>query len=199
MCTEFFYSVNVEHFFKVSIVPKFNFLNFVRGAETIKEVDKCNFSFDCSQVSNRSQIHNFLRIRFSKHCNASLATSINVRMITKNVQCLSSNTACSNMEYTRKLFSSNLVHIRNHQKKTLRSCESCCQCTRCQRTVYSTSSTSFRFHFDYFYFFTENIFLAICRPVVNPVSHWRRRSDRINTSYFSKSICNVSCSLVSIH
>ena len=86
MSTEFLYSIHIEHIFKISIIPSFDFLDFVRSTETVEEVDESNFTFQSSKVSYRSKIHYFLRIAFCKHSNTSLATGINIGMITKNVQ-----------------------------------------------------------------------------------------------------------------
>ena len=199
MVTECFYCIHVYHFFKICIIPCFDFLNFVWSTETVEEVDECNFAFESCKVCNRSKVHNFLWVWFSEHCSTCLTAGINVWMITEDVQRLCSNTACSNMEYTRKLFSSNLVHVRNHQEKTLWSCKCSSKCTRCKWTVNCTCGTGFWFHFDNLYLVTEDVFLTTCRPVINPVSHWWWRSDWINTGNFCKGISNVCGSLVTIH
>ena len=86
MSTEFLYGIHVEHVFKISIIPSFDFLDFMRSAETVEEVDESNFTFQSGKVSNRSKIHYFLRIAFCKHGNTSLAAGINIGMITENVQ-----------------------------------------------------------------------------------------------------------------
>ena len=116
-------SVHVAHFLEVFIVPDSDFLNLMRGSETVKEVDKGNSAFDSRQVSDRSEVHNFLGVGFRQHSETGLTTSVNVRMVTENVERMRSNTAGRNVEYARQKFTSDFVHIRDHQQKTLRSGE----------------------------------------------------------------------------
>ena len=60
---------------KIGIIfQHFNLLDFVRCTETIEEVHERNARFDGSQVSNTSQIHNFLYRAFSQHSKASLTS-----------------------------------------------------------------------------------------------------------------------------
>ena len=84
MFTECIDSIHICHILQIFIIPCFDFLDLVRCTESIEEVDERNFSFNCCQMSNRSQIHNFLYGRFTQHCNTSLTTGVNIGMITKD-------------------------------------------------------------------------------------------------------------------
>ena len=94
-CTlaECLYSVHVNHFLEVVEIPDFDFLQLVRGAETIKEVEEGNTALDSCEVSNSTEVHNFLSICFCKHSKAGLAASVYVRMVAEDVERVACNTA----------------------------------------------------------------------------------------------------------
>ena len=122
--TECLQSIHVHHVFKVCIVPSLNLLDFVGCAESVKKVQERNAAFQCCQVGNRSQVHDFLCIGFCQHSKTSLTTGVYVGMITENTQSLRGNGSGRDVEYTRQLLTGNLIHVRNHQQETLR-CSKC--------------------------------------------------------------------------
>ncbi len=62
----------------------FDFLYFVRGAETIEKIHKRHPAFDGSQVGNSRQIHYFLNRAFGQHGKTGLTASHYVLVISKN-------------------------------------------------------------------------------------------------------------------
>ena len=65
------------------------------------------------------EVCNFLNGVGAEHCETCLTASINVCVVTENVQCVSSESSCGNMEYAREKLACDLVHVRNHQEETL--------------------------------------------------------------------------------
>ena len=84
MFTECIDCIHICHIFQIFVIPCFNLLDLVRCTETIEEVDERDTSFDCCQMSNRSQVHNFLYTGFAEHCTSSLTTGIDIGMITED-------------------------------------------------------------------------------------------------------------------
>ena len=117
--TERLNSVHIYHILEVFVIPYIDFLYLVRGTETVEEVDERNSALNSCKVSYRSQVHNLLRICLGEHCKAGLAASINVRVVTEDVKCMRSNAASRYVEYARKKLTGNLIHIRDHKKKSL--------------------------------------------------------------------------------
>ncbi len=72
-CAEFGQCLTVQQGFEVFLLHFFHFLDFVRGAEAVKEVDKRYTAFDCGQVCHAGQVHNLLYRTFGKHCKSGLA------------------------------------------------------------------------------------------------------------------------------
>ena len=169
--TERFNGVHVAHFLKIFIVPDLNLLNFMRSAETVKEVDERNSALDCRKVSNCAEIHNLLRVGFGKHCKTCLTAGVNVRMIAEDVKSVGSNATGRNVENRGKKFTGNLIHIRDHEKKTLRSGIGCGESACCERAVNGTCRAGFGLHFGNLNGGSEDVFHALCRPLVNIVCH----------------------------
>ena len=159
----------IDHILKfritILLIPSFNLLNLMRSTKTIEEVDEWNMALQSRCMSNWSQIHYFLYGRFTEHCYTSLAASIYIRMITKNVQCMSCYTTCRYIEYTWKSLTSNLIQIR---------CGiSCSKCTSCKRSVNGTCGTCLGLHLGDLYSLSEHILTSGCCPFVCCLRHYR--------------------------
>ena len=189
----------VEEFCQFVIFHNFDFLDFVGSTETVEEVQEGNSTFDCGKMSNSGKVHNFLNTAFSKKCEASLASSHNVLVVTKDGQGASCQSTCRNVENCGQQFASHFIHVRNHQKQALGCGVSSSQRTGLQGTVNSTCSTCFGLHFQKFYGLTEDVFLTLGRPFVYNFRHGRRRSNGINCSNISKCVRDIRSSSVAVH
>ena len=139
---EFFNRLPVENLAQIIIVHNFDFLNLMRGTETVEEVNERHTAFNSHEMGYSSQVHNFLYAGLTEHSTAGLTGSHNVLMVTEDIQGVCGQRAGGYMEYARQQFAGYLVEIRNHQQETLR-CSICGgQRTSLQGTVYGTSSTS---------------------------------------------------------
>ena len=196
---ECFNSIHVAHFLQILVIPNLNLLDLVGGTEAVEEVDERNTGLDGSQMCYCRKVHNLLRVGLSQHSETGLAASHNVGMVTEDVQCMRCNGTSGNVEYTRKQLACDLVHIRDHQQKTLRSGVGGGQRTCCQRTVYGTRRTCLGLHFDYLNGSTENVLLTCGSPLVNAVCHGAGRGDRIDTRNFGKRVRYVRGRSVAVH
>ena len=122
-------------------------------------------------MSDGAEVHNFLRIGFREHCKTGLTACVNVGMVAENVEGVGRYAACGNMEYAGKKFARDLIHIRDHQEKSLRRSVCSGESARRKRTVNGTRSTCLRLHFGYVYLCSEDVFETLSRPLVNVVRH----------------------------
>ncbi len=76
----------VDQVVEVFIIPDLDLLNLVGSTESIKEVDERKFALDCCAVCNGGQVHNFLYAGLAEHSTSGLTGSVNVGMITEDVQ-----------------------------------------------------------------------------------------------------------------
>ena len=192
-------SIHIAHISQIVVVPDLDLLDLVRGAETVEEVQERNAALDGSKVSNRREVHNFLRVGLSQHSKTGLTTCHDVGMVAEDVQCVGSNTACRYVEYTRQQLACDFVHVRNHQEQALRSGVGGGQCAGSQRTVHRTGCTSLGLHLDNLNGGAEDVLAAGSCPLVNIVGHRAGRRDRVDTRYFGKRIGYVSRSGVTVH
>ena len=197
--TECLYSIHIAHFLQILVIPCLDLLDLMRCTETVEEVDERNSALDSSEMSNSSKIHNFLWVCLSEHCKTGLTTSVNVRVVTENVKCVRSNAACRNMEHARKQLACDLVHIRDHKEKALRSSICCSKSTGIQRTVNSTCCTGFGLHLFNLNGSAENVLYALRRPLIDIVCHRAGRCDRINTGNFREGIRNICSGIITVH
>ena len=157
---------------EIIIIPDLDLLDLVGCTESVEEVDERQFALNCCAVSDGSQIHDFLYAGFAKHCTAGLSCSVYVRVITEDVQCMSTYAACSDVDDSRKAFTSDLVKVRDHQKKTLGSGEGGCHSTGSDRAVYSTCSTCFGLHLGNLYRLTKDVLASCGGPLIDMLRHY---------------------------
>ena len=134
--------VPVNQWEDVLIVETLNLVILVRSAETVEEVHEGNLSLQTGEVGNSGHIHDFLYRTFAKHGETSLTASHYVLMVTEDTERVAGQRTGRNVEYAGEQLTGNLVHVRNHQKKTLRSREGSGQGTSLERTMNCTGSTT---------------------------------------------------------
>ncbi len=205
-CTELCDRVHIDHFGKILIIPCFDFLDLVRGTEAVEEVDERYTTLNGGKVSNRAEVHDFLRVGFRKHCETGLTAGIHVGMVAENVKRVRSNATRRNMDNAGKQFACDLVHIRDHEQKALRSRVCSGKSTCGKASVNGACCTCFRLHFGHLDSFTENVscrfaedVFIIGGPCVGHFSHRAGRSDRVDSGNFRKRVADVRGGGVTVH
>ena len=197
--TEFVDCVIVQHISQIFVVPHSNFLIFVAGAETIKEVQEGNPALDGGQVSHSAQVHDFLCIGGSQHSKTGLTAGINVLVVAEDAQRMAGQCTGRNIDDGGEQLAGNLIHIGDHQKQALGSGVGSGQRTGSQRTVNRTGGAALRFHFCYLDRFAEQVFLALGRPFIGHVCHGGRGGDGVDCRYIGKCIADIRRSGITIH
>ena len=197
--TELLNSLHVAHFLEVSVVPASDLLNLVGGTEAVKEVQERNLAFDRGQMRDGGEVHDFLRVGFAQHGKAGLTASHDVGMIAENVQRMGGDGTGRNVEDAGKLLRSDLVHVRDHQQKTLRRRVSGRQSACAEGAVDSTGCTGLRLHLSNLDTGAENVLQASCRPLIDEVRHRGRRGDGVNAGDLGKRIGYVCRGIVAVH
>jgi hypothetical protein len=93
----------------------------VRGTEAVEEVEERNSALDGREVCNGTEVHNFLNVRRAKHSKTCLTASIDIGVVTEDVKSVRSYASCGNVDNAREKLACDLIHIGDHQEKTLRS------------------------------------------------------------------------------
>ena len=96
--TECLNSVHVAHVSQIFVIPYFDLLQFMGGAEAVEEVNEGNAALNSCQVSNGSQVHNFLYVGFSQHSKAGLTAGVYIGVVAEDVKSVRSHAASRYME-----------------------------------------------------------------------------------------------------
>ena len=187
--------IAVEELIHIFIVDELDLLNLMGGTETVKEVEERNGAFDCGKMRNKRKVHDFLHGRGSQHGKTGLAAAHDVAVIAKDRQGMRRERTGADMEHAGQELAGDLIHIRDHQQQALRRREGRRKRAGFQRAVDCARSTAFRLHLRDTDFLSEQIFAAVCRPIVSDLRHRRGGIDR---RYIGKCICNMRCSGVAI-
>ena len=193
------YCIPVKHFTQRLIIPNFDLLDLMRGAETIEEMQEGHAALNGGQMSHSAEIHHLLRAVRAEHRIAGLAAGINIGMITKNVQRMCGNAAGGNIDDARQQLASDLIHIRDHQKKALGCGVGRGERAGCKGAVNSACRAALRLHFSELYLLTEQVFLAGCGHLIGLLRHHGRRRDRVNSGNFGERIGYVCRGAITVH
>ena len=116
---ELVYGVPIEHIGEIRIIPAGNLLNFVRGTETVKEMQERNPSLYCRKMGYGAEVHYLLRGVGAQHCIAGLSTCIYIGMIAEDRQRMGRKRTGRNMNNAREQLAGHFVHVRDHKKQSL--------------------------------------------------------------------------------
>ena len=190
--SEIFDIFHIDEFLHILIVDSLDFGYFVARSETVEEVKERNFGFERGKMRNQSKVHNFLNGVGSKHRESRLAASHNVGMVAENVKRMSGKGSRADVENAGEKFARDLIHVRDHKKKTLRCGVSNSQRACGKRTVNRACRARFRLHFGEFEFLTEHVRSAGGGPFVRNLRHGRRGRDGVNRRNFRERVRNVA-------
>ncbi len=199
MIAELLDGVPVDHVGEVGIIPLFDLLDLVAGAEAVKEVDERHLALDGGQMRHGGQVHDLLRVGLGQHGKAGLTAGVDVGMVAEDVQRVGGHGTGRDMEYAGQVFGCDLVHVGDHQQKALRSREGGGERTGGQAAVHCASRAGLRLHLHHLDLGAEDVLLAYGGPLVHTVRHGAGRRDGVDGSHFCKRIGYMRSSGVAIH
>ena len=183
----------------VLVVDHLDLLDFVGGTESVEEVEHGDAGLDGGEVSHQGEVHAFLHGTGAQHGEAGLTAGHDVLMVAEDGQGVACDCTGGNMEDTGKKFAGDLVHVRDHQKKTLGCSVGGSQGASGEHTVNGTGSTSFRLHFTHCNSLAHQVLGPVGCHLVNDLAHDGRGSDGIDCSSIGEGICNPGGCIVAIH
>ena len=188
----------VDELCHVFLLHDFNLVVFMRGTETVEEVYEGHAGLQCCQVGNGCQVHYFLYRSGAEHGKTRLTAGHHILVIAEDTKRMTGERTGRYVEYARKQFACNLIHIRNHEQQALRCGERGGQRTSLQRAVKCTGSAAFRLHFLNSYVLPPEVLATTGSPFIDVLRHGRRGRDGVDGGNFGEHIAHVSCCLVAV-
>ena len=178
----------------------------MRGTEAVEEVDERNAALNGGEVSDSAEVHYFLGVGLCEHCISGLTACIYVGVVAEDVERVGSYAACRNVNYVRKELTGDLVHVRDHEKESLR-CGVGLGGRGCsERTVNGACGTCLGLHLHDLYAVAEDVSRALTedvligrRPCVGDFGHRRGRRDRVDRGNLRERIADVRGGCISVH
>ena len=119
----------IDHRAHIFEAELFDLHDFVGSAEAIEEVQERHTGLQGGALRDQSSVMRFLNRVGGDQCETGLAGCHNVGLVTENGQSVRRQGAGSHMEDGGDQFTGDLVHVRDHQQKTLGSGEGGGHCT----------------------------------------------------------------------
>ena len=184
---------------QILIIEGLDALHLVRGTEAVKAVHECVTRLDGGQMSNRREVHRFLRRRGHQHTVAGGAAGHEVGVVAEDRVMIARDDAGRDVHDARQELAAHRVHCRDHQHQALRRGEGGGQRTCLKRAVAGTCRAGLGLHLNNVNSRAEQVLFALCRPFVHLFRHRRGRGDRVNCCYFGERIGAVRRRCVTVH
>ena len=162
----------------------------MRGAEAVEEMQERQARFKRGDMRNERQVACFLHGVGAEHRPTRGAACHDVGVVAEDGESVRRKRASRNMHDRGRQFAGDLVHVGDHQEKSLGSCECGGECSRLKGTVERTGSATFTLEFFDDGDCAPDVFLAFGFPLIAPLRHRGRWRDRIDRDNLGESICD---------
>ena len=193
------HGVPIDHIGQVVVVPHFNFLYLMGGAEAVEEMQERHPALQGGQVRYRAQIHNLLYTGRAEHGIAGLPAGIHVGMVAENRQRMRRECAGGHVDDVGQQLAGDLVHIGDHQQQALGRRIGRGQRTGLERPVHRARGAALRLHFRHLDRTAEQVFLPGGRPYVGHLCHNGRRGNGVDGGDVGERIGYMRGGVVAIH
>ena len=193
------HGVHVAHFLQVFVVPLFDLLDLVGGAEAVEEVDKGNAALNGGQVGHRGQVHDLLGVGLGQHGETGLPGGVHVAVVTEDVQRLGGDGTGRHIEHAGQALRRDLVHVGDHQQQALGSGEGGGDGAGAKRTVNSAGGAGLGLHLNNLDLVAEDVLQARRAPLVNGVGHGAGGGDGVDGSNVGERIGYMRGRGIAIH
>ncbi len=166
--------------------------------EAVEEMQDRNAPSQCRGRRNDSHVVCFLHRIGRQQREAGAARRHHVGVVTEDRKRVRRDRAGGNVEDRRRQLAGDLVHVGNHQQKTLRCRKRRRQRPRLQGAMDGAGGTALGLQFDDPGNAAPDVDLTLCRPLVGQFAHAGRWGDRVNRDHFGSPKGNRSNSFVAV-
>ncbi|VWM24354.1 Uncharacterised protein [Collinsella intestinalis] len=191
--------VHVAHVLEVLVIPHGDLLDLVRGAEAVEEVDERRLAGERGEVGDGREVHDLLDVALGEHGKTGLAAGHDVGVIAEDVERVGGDGAGRDVEDARQALARDLVHVRDHEQKTLRCRVGGGEGASAQGAMHGAGGAGLGLHLDHVHGRAEDVLLALSGPLVDMVGHGAGRRDGIDSRHLGVRVRNVRGGLVAVH
>ncbi len=183
---------------QIVIGKRHDAVNFVRGAETVKEMQHRHAAAQRDGQGHGGLILGFLHIAGGQHGETGGATGHHIRMIAENRQGMGGHRAGGHVHDEAGQLAGDLVHIGNHQQQALGRSEGGAYGSRLQRAVHGADGSGLALHLQDARHAAEDILLPPRRHIVGRFAHRTRGRNRIKHRHFAGAKSHVGDGFVAV-
>jgi hypothetical protein len=143
------HQVLADHFPNLFVGKNRDFVELVRSAETVEEVNKGNSGFQCGGLCNQRHILRLLNRGGGEHRETGRARRHDVGVIPEDGQGLAGDGPRRHMKDSRRQFPRDLEHVWNHEEQPLGRGKCRREGARLKSAVNRTRRPSFALHFHH--------------------------------------------------
>ena len=170
------------------VLDDIDFADFVRSAETVEEAYERYGGAERGEMGDEAHVHDFLHGVGREHGKARLTASHDIGVVAENAEGVRRERSGGDMEDAGEQFARDLVHIGDHEEKTLAGGEGGGQRACGKRAVNGARRACLGLHLGYFKDIAEDVLSALTRPLVAVFRHGRGGGDGVNSRNIGKRI-----------
>ena len=127
-----------QELLQLIIANDLNLVDFVRGPETIHEMQKGNPRVEGGDLANGRHVVGLLYRKTTEHTQTTTTDKHGITMISINGKGFSCQGTRGDVDDCRQQFAGNLVNVGNKEQQTLRGCKGRCQGSRNEGSMQGT-------------------------------------------------------------
>ncbi|CCJ75364.1 hypothetical protein BN135_428 [Cronobacter muytjensii 530] len=162
-----------------------DFVYLMRGAKTIKKMNKRHAAFQRGDMGYQRKILRLLHAARAEHRTARLTHGHDVRMIAENRQRMGGDGTRRHMQHKRRELARELIKRRDHQQQALGGGKRGGERAGLERAVDGGDSARLGLHLHDARHVAPDVFHAVAGPGVGLLRHGRTRCDGINCDNFT--------------
>ena len=192
-------AVHVDQGANVVFVQHLDLVHFVRGAESVEEMQEGNAGFERRGVRDQGEVHGLLHGVGAEHGPSGGAAEHDVGVIAENRERVRGERAGRDVERGRRQLAGNLVHVGDHEEQSLGRGKGRGERSGLECAVNSARGSALTLHFDHMRHAAPGVRNAFGRPLVRPLAHRRRRGDGVNGDNLAYAVGDVGDRLIGVH
>ena len=177
----------------------FNFHFFVAGAEAVEEVEDGDVSLEGRHLGDEGVVGGLLDGRGAEHGPAGVADRHYVGVVSEDGERVGRKAARRDVHYGARELSGYLVHVRDHEEKSLRSGEGRAERSGLYRSVVGSGGSGLALHLFDERNGSPDVRTVLRGPLIRPFSHRRRRRDRVDRYYLVHGVGDMRRSFVPVY